>query len=70
VIAVADTSGILALFNGSDPDHQAAREAAGECGVLVATPLALTEVHQVATSRAGRLRSMGSSARSQHGFGR
>jgi uncharacterized protein len=54
VIAVADTSGLLTLFNRSDPDHHAARKAADQCGFLVATPLSLTEVHQVATSRAGR----------------
>ncbi|MFJ7099595.1 type II toxin-antitoxin system VapC family toxin [Streptomyces albogriseolus] len=54
MIAVADTSGILTLFNRSDPDHHAVRKAADQCGFLVATPLALTEVHQVATSRAGR----------------
>ncbi|MFF4485538.1 type II toxin-antitoxin system VapC family toxin [Streptomyces sp. NPDC001544] len=54
MIAIADTSGILTLFNRSDPDHRAARKAADECGFLVATPLALTEVHQVATVRAGR----------------
>jgi predicted nucleic acid-binding protein len=54
VIAIADTSGILALFNRSDPDHYEARKAADQCGFLVATPLALTEVHQVATSRVGR----------------
>ncbi|MDT6982138.1 type II toxin-antitoxin system VapC family toxin [Streptomyces lusitanus] len=54
MIAVADTSGILTLFNRSDPDHHAARKAADRCGFLVASPLALTEVHQVATVRAGR----------------
>ncbi|MGW4491722.1 type II toxin-antitoxin system VapC family toxin [Streptomyces sp. NPDC004376] len=54
MIAIADTSGILALYNRSDPAHHAARKAADQCGFLVATPLALTEVHQVATSRAGR----------------
>ncbi|MFI2911877.1 type II toxin-antitoxin system VapC family toxin [Streptomyces sp. PDY-4] len=54
MIAIADTSGILALFNRSDPDHHAAGKAADQCGFLVASPLALTEVHQVATSRAGR----------------
>ncbi|MFI5631368.1 type II toxin-antitoxin system VapC family toxin [Streptomyces sp. NPDC051664] len=54
MIAVVDTSGLLVLYNRSDPDHVAARKAADQCGLLVATPLALTEVHQVATSRAGR----------------
>ncbi|QEU94077.1 type II toxin-antitoxin system VapC family toxin [Streptomyces kanamyceticus] len=54
MIVIADTSGLLTLFNRSDPDHQKARKTADQCGLLVATPLALTEVHQVATSRAGR----------------
>ncbi|MFJ2177453.1 MULTISPECIES: type II toxin-antitoxin system VapC family toxin [unclassified Streptomyces] len=54
MIAVADTSGLLVLFNRSDPSHLEARKAAENCALLVATPLALTEVHQVATSRAGR----------------
>ncbi|MFE4047769.1 type II toxin-antitoxin system VapC family toxin [Streptomyces sp. YIM B13518] len=54
MIAIADTSGVLTLFNRSDPDHHAARKAADQCGFPVAGPLALTEVHQVATSRAGR----------------
>ncbi|MFE9889421.1 type II toxin-antitoxin system VapC family toxin [Streptomyces scopuliridis] len=54
MIVIADTSGLLTLFNRSDPDHQEARKVADSCGLLVAAPLALTEVHQVATSRAGR----------------
>ncbi|MEV8568154.1 PIN domain-containing protein [Streptomyces sp. NPDC051322] len=54
MIAIADTSGLLTLFNRADPDHDAARKAADQCGLLVATPLALTEIHQVATNRAGR----------------
>ncbi|WP_392753181.1 type II toxin-antitoxin system VapC family toxin [Streptomyces sp. LN590] len=54
MIAVVDTSGLLVLYNRSDPDHLAARKAADQCGLLVATPLALAEVHQVATSRSGR----------------
>lgn len=54
MIVIADTSGLLTLFNRSDPDHHAAVKAGNQCGLLVATPLALTEVHQVATSRAGR----------------
>ncbi|MFE4535135.1 type II toxin-antitoxin system VapC family toxin [Streptomyces scopuliridis] len=54
MIVIADTSGLLTLFNRSDPDHQRARKAADDCGLLVAAPLAINEVHQVATSRAGR----------------
>ncbi|MCB5168487.1 PIN domain-containing protein [Streptomyces bambusae] len=54
MIVVADTSGLLTLYNRSDPAHEAARKVADACGLLVSTPLALTEAHQVATSRAGR----------------
>ncbi|MGO4616271.1 type II toxin-antitoxin system VapC family toxin [Nocardia sp. 2YAB30] len=54
MIVVADTSGILALFNRSDPEHFAVRRAADEASALVVSPLALTEVHHVASVRAGR----------------
>lgn len=54
MIVVADTSGMLALFNRSDPEHFAVRRAADEAGALVVSPLALTEVHHVASVRAGR----------------
>ncbi|MGY0485945.1 PIN domain-containing protein [Streptomyces sp. WG-D5] len=54
MIVVADTSGLLTLCNRSDPDHLAARKAVDQCGLLVASPMALTEVHQVASVRAGR----------------
>ncbi|MFI7101194.1 type II toxin-antitoxin system VapC family toxin [Streptomyces sp. NPDC050161] len=54
MIVVADTSGILALFNRSAPEHIAARKVADEASLLVVSPLAMTEVHHVATIRAGR----------------
>jgi predicted nucleic acid-binding protein len=54
VIAVADTSGLLALFNRTEPEHERATAAANACGLLVVSPMTLTEVHQVATVRAGR----------------
>lgn len=54
MIAVADTSGLLALFNRADPEHQQAAAAADACGLLVISPLALTEIHQIASIRAGR----------------
>ncbi|WP_067540383.1 PIN domain-containing protein [Nocardia crassostreae] len=54
MIVVADTSGLLALFNRSDPEHFAVRRAADAASALVVSPLALTEVHHVATVRAGR----------------
>ncbi|MEU3053550.1 type II toxin-antitoxin system VapC family toxin [Streptomyces griseus] len=54
MIVVADTSGLLALYNSSDPDHLAARKAVDQCGLLVASPLVLTEIHHVASIRGGR----------------
>lgn len=54
MIVIADTSALLALINRSDPDHHAVRKSADQCSLLVMTPLALTEVHHVATVRAGR----------------
>lgn len=54
MIAVADTSGLLALFNRADPEHRHTAAAANACGLLVVSPLALVEVHQVAGIRAGR----------------
>ncbi|MEV6323098.1 PIN domain-containing protein [Nocardia sp. NPDC051787] len=54
MIVVADTSGILALFNRSDPEHFGVRRAADWASAIVVSPLALTEVHHVASVRAGR----------------
>lgn len=54
MIAIADTSGLLALFNRADPEHPQVAAAADACGLLVVSLLALTEVHQVATIRANR----------------
>lgn len=54
MIAVADTSGLLALFNRADPEHKQTAAAADTCGLLVVNPLTLLEVHQVATIRANR----------------
>ncbi len=54
MIVVADTSGLLAMFNRTDPEHFAVRRAADSASALVVSPLALTEVHHVASVRAGR----------------
>ncbi|ATL66623.1 type II toxin-antitoxin system VapC family toxin [Nocardia terpenica] len=54
MIVIADTSGVLALLNLSDPEHSAVRRAANIASTLVVSALALTEVHHVATARAGR----------------
>ncbi|WP_109525370.1 type II toxin-antitoxin system VapC family toxin [Nocardia aurea] len=54
MIVVADTSGLLAIFNRSEPEHFAARRAADAASALIVSPLTLTEVHHVASVRAGR----------------
>ena len=54
MIAVADTSGLLAVFNRADPEHRQTVAAAGACGLLVVSPMALVELHQVAGARADR----------------
>ncbi|MGH2902902.1 MAG: PIN domain-containing protein [Solirubrobacteraceae bacterium] len=54
MIAVADTSGLLALFNSTEPENRLARAAADACGLLVVSAMTLTEVHQVASVRSGR----------------
>ncbi|MGW7079484.1 PIN domain-containing protein [Streptomyces sp. NPDC054866] len=38
MIAIADTPGLLTLYNRSDPDREAVRKAADQCALLVATP--------------------------------
>jgi predicted nucleic acid-binding protein len=54
MIAVPDTSDLLALFNRTDPEHRQAATVADACGLLVVSPLRLVEVHQVASIRADR----------------
>ncbi|MEU4318986.1 type II toxin-antitoxin system VapC family toxin [Nocardia fluminea] len=54
MIVVADTSGLLAMFNRAEPEHFAVRRAADSASALVVSPMALTEVHHVASVRAGR----------------
>jgi len=54
VIAVADTPGLLAVFNRADPEHEAAKASADSCGLLIVSPLTITELHQVASARADR----------------
>ena len=52
--AVAGTSGLLAVFNSADPEHDAVVAAANNCGRLIVSPLALTELHYLASVRANR----------------
>jgi uncharacterized protein len=54
VILIADSGGMLAALDADDKDHTGALDALTQAALVVISPLALTEIHQVATSRAGR----------------
>jgi predicted nucleic acid-binding protein len=54
VILVADTGGMLAALDADDKDHIGALDALTQAALVVISPLAITEIHQVTTSRADR----------------
>jgi predicted nucleic acid-binding protein len=54
VIVVADSSGLIAALNLSDPEHPAAARALDRAGYVVISPLALAEIDYVVTARASR----------------
>jgi predicted nucleic acid-binding protein len=54
VIVVADSSGLIAALNVSDPEHSAAASALDGAGYVIISPLALTEIDYVVTARASR----------------
>lgn len=54
MIVVADTSGLIAAFNTSDPEHKAAAEALDHAGLVIVSPLALGEIDHVVAARASR----------------
>lgn len=54
MIVVADTSGLIAAFNTSDPEHKAAAEALDNAGYVIISPLALGELDHVVAVRATR----------------
>ncbi|MEU9885474.1 hypothetical protein [Sphaerisporangium sp. NPDC051011] len=43
-VAIADTSALLAMFNGADAEHAACVKARGSVGHLVISPLVLAEL--------------------------
>lgn len=54
MILIADSSGLIAAFNRSDPEHKTAAEALNSAGLVVISPLALGEIDYVVTSRVSR----------------
>ncbi|KAB8167891.1 PIN domain-containing protein [Streptomyces sp. 3MP-14] len=54
IIVVADTSGLLAALDSAHPEHRAANEAIMVAGLLVMSPLLLSELDHVATRELGR----------------
>ncbi|MGW1838524.1 PIN domain-containing protein [Streptomyces sp. BBFR2] len=54
VLAVADTSVLLAAFNRKDDDHERAVKALTRARILVVSPLVLAELDHLLTTRAGK----------------
>lgn len=54
MIVVADSSGLIAALNVSDPEHSAAAKALDSAGYVIISPLALAEIDYVVTARASR----------------
>jgi predicted nucleic acid-binding protein len=52
VIVVADSSGLIAALNLTDPEHDAAVGALDAAGYVVISPLALIEIDYVVAARA------------------
>ncbi|MEU0144856.1 PIN domain-containing protein [Streptomyces sp. NPDC006288] len=57
-VAIADTNALYRLFTPKDPRHQAHREALSKVGHLVVSPLVLTELDYLLTSKIGAVASM------------
>jgi predicted nucleic acid-binding protein len=52
-VAIADTNALYRLFTPKDPGHSAHREALAQTGHLVVSPMVLTELDHLLTSRVG-----------------
>ncbi|MGP3952609.1 PIN domain-containing protein [Streptomyces sp. 7N604] len=57
-VAIADTNALYRLFTAKDPRHAAHREALARMGHLVVSPMVLTELDYLLTSRIGPTASM------------
>ena len=54
IVAVADTSGLLAALDATHPDGSAARTCLDQAGTLVVSPVLLAEIDHVGTRVLGR----------------
>jgi len=54
MIVIADTSGLVAAFNASDPEHLATRQALIGAALTVVSPLVLLEIEHIATRNVSR----------------
>jgi predicted nucleic acid-binding protein len=53
-VTIADTSGLLALFNRTEPEHDAVRRVVGELdGPLVVSPFVVAELDYLVATRVG-----------------
>ncbi|MFG2428106.1 PIN domain-containing protein [Streptomyces sp. NPDC048590] len=57
-VAIADTNALYRLFTPKDPRHEAHRQALGAVGHLVLSPMVLTELDYLLTSKIGASASM------------
>lgn len=56
MILLGDTSGLVAAFNPSDPEHQSARASLTAASTTVISPLVLLEIEHIVTRDHGRKR--------------
>ncbi|WP_019927632.1 PIN domain-containing protein [Nocardia sp. BMG111209] len=54
MIVIGDTSGLVAAFNPSDPEHATARVALDRAALTVVSPLVLLEIEHIVTRNVGR----------------
>lgn len=52
-VLIADTSGLYAYYDGSDPEHQQCRKAVAAAAHLVVSPLVLAELDYLLSTRIG-----------------
>ncbi|AYF75525.1 PIN domain-containing protein [Nocardia yunnanensis] len=54
MILIGDTSGLIAAFNASEPDHGSARKVLQQAALTVVSPLVLLEIEHVLTRNLNR----------------